>query len=858
MNFLFTVFIFPITVLMELILEKLIPATDSSIFSLILLSFIITLISLPFSVFAENLQQKERLMQQKMRPKIDEFKSVFRGAQLNRYLTALYRQNRYHPVFAVRSSLGLLIQIPFFFAAYEFISNYQPLNGVSALFFENLGQPDQLLKLGDISINIMPFVMTAANLTYVFVYGKKLSFKEKLNSYFISVLFLALLYNSSSALLIYWTANNLFGILKNLVLNYGKFSFPFAEKYEPEYTATFFLSLFSMCLLLFITVPFALLTSGSSSDIEGTFQSLTQIQTMLFTVSFVTLSTLFLCLPGHMRKVSAVLFSILFLFSISNVFLFAGDYGDITNFIFEDGITVSSVDNILNILVFILIILFVSILIYLKRTDFLNVVFSILLFSLIVISFYEGAVFYGKVEGNETPLSEKLEKKFVLSKNGKNVIVVMLDRFIGGYVPELAELIPELKNEILEGFVWYSNSLSSGTDTLSSEPSIMGGWDYHADTMNKTRKDVPLLDKMNESIRVLPYNFSSAGFDSAIYGYLSSWMKKDDLSYLENTIVDDLNGKYLDIWLKEKELIQKESEFPVKLAVFGLFRILPPFLRETIYDDGKWLITEKGLPADAGKLKKTRQKVRYDEEGNIIWTETNSGLILRYLKNYSTMDYLGELSSVTEENKGRFYYFSTKLTHEPWITGGDFEVSLDGTIKYSGALYRKYKKSMNSLKHIYTDGASLKLLGKWFKWMKENGVYDNTRIIIVSDHGRKVHNFLFDGHKIPGSKYQTSPALWHNLIMVKDFDSKGEMVRDSSFMTTCDIPYLAIKDIYKGKNPYTGNKIEEFKNKLPFTVLKTKFRIREQEKFKFSYTESFRIKDENIFKLSNWEKIDNL
>ncbi len=439
----------------------------------------------------------------------------------------------------------------------------------------------------------------------------------------------------------------------------------------------------------------------------------------------------------------------------------------------------------------------------------------------------------------------------------KNVLVILLDRFIGGYIPELTELIPELKSEILDGFVWYPRSLSSGSDTLSSEPSIMGGWDYHAETMNTSRQNVPLLDRMNESIRVLPYNFTRAGFNSNIYGYLSSWLKADDKTHLENTAVENLTGKYLDTWLKEKELDAERSDFIEKLAVFGFFRVSPPFLRTAVYDDGHWNL--EGSKPDFVEKKKGKaknEKISFEEPGYVSWKETNKSLIANYLKNYSTLDYLTRISSASETDKGQFYYFSSKLTHEPWLTGSDFVISNDRILKYPRELYKKYNKSMNALKHIYTDGAALKLAGEWFRWMKENGVYDNTRIIIVSDHGRNIFNPMFSSQKINGSR--TTPATWHNTVLVKDFNSRGEMTRNESFITTCDIPYIVLKDIVEGENPYTGNRITEKKDKIPFTVMKTKFRIREQGKFKFTFTELFTVHDEDIFNLSNWEKIDNL
>jgi hypothetical protein len=75
-------------------------------------------------------------------------------------------------------------------------------------------------------------------------------------------------------------------------------------------------------------------------------------------------------------------------------------------------------------------------------------------------------------------------------------------------------------------------------------------------------------------------------------------------------------------------------------------------------------------------------------------------------------------------------------------------------------------------------------------------------------------------------------------------------------MSTCDVPYIAMKDIVEGENPYTGKKIAMPENKLPYTVYRTKFRIVEQEKYNFAVTESFLVENKNIFDLTNWRRID--
>ncbi len=62
-------------------------------------------------------------------------------------------------------------------------------------------------------------------------------------------------------------------------------------------------------------------------------------------------------------------------------------------------------------------------------------------------------------------------------------------------------------------------------------------------------------------------------------------------------------------------------------------------------------------------------------------------------------------------------------------------------------------------------------LGEWLDYLKEQGVYDNTRIIVVSDHG--TYEGWFDGFGFGEAPYATSIEWFIPLLMYKDFDSHG-------------------------------------------------------------------------------------
>lgn len=136
-------------------------------------------------------------------------------------LSTYYRQQHYHPVFTLRSSISLLIQVPFFIAAYHFLSHYQfmaPLTNSDIcpfLFIPDLNKPDTLFSIANIPIHLLPIIMTLINIVAGIVYTKGFPAKEKKQLYVMAILFLVLLYNSPAALVLYWTCNNIFSLVKH-------------------------------------------------------------------------------------------------------------------------------------------------------------------------------------------------------------------------------------------------------------------------------------------------------------------------------------------------------------------------------------------------------------------------------------------------------------------------------------------------------------------------------------------------------------------------------------------------------------------------------------------------------------------
>ena len=179
-------------------------------------SLTVTLLCLPLYIVAEHWQQVERDTQAKLKPGVERIKKTFKGDEQYMILSTFYKQNHYHPMMALRSSFGLLIQIPFFMAAYSCLSKLPALQGQSFLFIRDMGQQDAVFRIGSFPINILPIAMTIINIIAGAIYTKGFPFKEKLQIYGMALIFLVILYSSPAGLVLYWTMNNVFSLIKNI------------------------------------------------------------------------------------------------------------------------------------------------------------------------------------------------------------------------------------------------------------------------------------------------------------------------------------------------------------------------------------------------------------------------------------------------------------------------------------------------------------------------------------------------------------------------------------------------------------------------------------------------------------------
>lgn len=204
--------------LLEQILLFFYSITDNYGLSIILLSLTVNIMMLPLFWIAEKLQIKERTRKDQMKDALEKVRNLKNKQEKYFYTREIYKQNNYSPYYSLVGLLGLIIQIPFFLAAYMMLEDFDALSRIAWGPINDLYRPDGLILIRGQLINALPFLMTFTNLFSVYLYTKNKDNNEKIQLITIAIIFFALLYKLSAALVLYWTMNNLFAIGKNWLL----------------------------------------------------------------------------------------------------------------------------------------------------------------------------------------------------------------------------------------------------------------------------------------------------------------------------------------------------------------------------------------------------------------------------------------------------------------------------------------------------------------------------------------------------------------------------------------------------------------------------------------------------------------
>lgn len=326
------------------------------------------------------------------------------------------------------------------------------------------------------------------------------------------------------------------------------------------------------------------------------------------------------------------------------------------------------------------------------------------------------------------------EPSMSLSKE-KNIVVFIEDRLDSFYMDEILEEYPELYDE-LDGFTFYQNNLSHYTNTFPSIPQMLTSLPYDGeeedDYLKKAWDGKIFLDELKEN-----------GFHiNLLLDMISTYGSYDTLENRCDNLIRYESTKYRFNYLGRIGIV------PI-MTRLSLGRLVPYSFKEIFLE---------GIQSDFSE-----NFVKYDQ-GIADYMPRAAG-------NFSDLKYYEYLTAegLTDGNNNQTATF----------------IHLNGAHNRSEDISALYSDEFKpgSFGTLSTARGEFEILFTYIRQMKELGIYDNSTIIIVGDHGRPPREMEEDHLEV-----LKAPIVTALLIKPENADS-GPLKFDKSAELSSD--YLA-------------------------------------------------------------------
>lgn len=854
-----TLLIKPLQLLFEVVFVMANRVVGDPGLAIIALSLAMNFLVLPLYRRADAMQEEERETELRLHKGVAHIKKTFRGDERMMMLQTYYRQNNYKPTYVLKGATSLFLEIPFFIAAYAFLSNLELLHGVSFGPIRDLGAPDGLLTVAGVTVNVLPFLMTAINFVSCVIFTKGSLPKTKVQLYTMALFFLVFLYTSPAGLVFYWTLNNLFSLIKTIFYKlrhahiilgvlfslagiaaavYGLFFYgqPTPRRLVFFIAAALVLQLPLLAVLckgkvrlpeklrgaqpnrkLFVSgsVFLAVLTGLliPSAVIHASPQEFVNMTSFLHPAWYIVSALCFavgtfviwfgifysLAKPSVKALLDQCVWALCGIALVDYMF-FGRSLGNLSaGLVFDNGLQFTTGQMLVNLAV-VLAVFAVFTFAASKWRQRIPGILTVGIIAVVCMSVVNTVGICRSInEIKAGAQSDGGTPSFSLSKTGKNVIVLMLDRAMGPYIPYIFNEKPELEAQF-DGFTYYSNTASLGIKTNISTPSLFGGYEYTPAELNARDQEL-LVDKQNEALKVLPVMFDQNGFDVTVlepvyagYGWVPDLSIFQDYPDIRRF---NVRGYFSDPKLQEQAIRSNKRNF----FCYALMKAAPLCIQANLYDYGTY--NQGNFVSDDGYAGQST-------DGAL----TASGISAGFMNSYNVLANLPNITQISKDDTNTYMVLTNDTTHDPVLLQEPEYVpapEVDNT-QYEREHADRFTvngrtmtvQQRNDYAYYQCNVAALLQLGKWFDYLRENGVYDNTRIIVMSDHGGTMGQFpeLLADDGMDAESFAS-------LLMVKDFNSKGFTTSDE-FMLSADVPLLAVKDVVADPvNPFSGRRIDE-------------------------------------------------
>lgn len=423
--------------------------------------------------------------------------------------------------------------------------------------------------------------------------------------------------------------------------------------------------------------------------------------------------------------------------------------------------------------------------------------------------------------------AHQAERPLRFSRTQPNVLIIFLDRFMGSYVESILKTDPGIATR-LAGFIWYPRTVAAGENSIAGVHPMLGGYDYLPGAMN--RRNLPLRDVSVEAFSILPYNFSRKGFHVNVVNPKGLGFTVDgDCRFLE---MEGVSCSHIPQSITRDEAQRTgfqlndlaKSDYTDLLALLGAMRGAPYVTKEILLRRGPW---RPFLDHSAGTTFRE-------------WAE---------LRGWPAL-------SNTDAAQSNLNFISNILAHEPYYMGEDCKPMRERFNVPPEEVTRRGHLSLFSLQHAVTARCTLLAVADYLDFLKSRGVYDNTRIVIVSDHGIVGAVDDQSSRAVAGGTQSAEFVRMRSVLLVKPRGARGALRVSEEFMPNAEVPRIVCEEIGGCVNPYLSNKpIEALGRNDPFYVSFVPWQFNLQNPRSFVINEQLALVGKDPYKASGWKVV---
>ncbi|MFA7008395.1 MAG: sulfatase-like hydrolase/transferase [Elusimicrobiales bacterium] len=371
-------------------------------------------------------------------------------------------------------------------------------------------------------------------------------------------------------------------------------------------------------------------------------------------------------------------------------------------------------------------------------------------------------------------LPPELDKLYVMDESdefkfsaGNNIIVIILDAFQGSVFDEIITKTPAYAS-IFNGFTFFRNALCAIPSTKISLPHILSGVPYdNSITVHQYQRRSLLTQSLPLRMRKLGYR--TGYYDVFGYGFLP----------LEPTLWNNVRRT-----TSHREHV---SEY-LKLIDASVFRLMPQMVKKKIYYKGNWGGQKKAaeilnilfLRAE----KTSRVPARTLRSGRRAPVPKLAGCCGDFpMDQHYDIKFISRLlnEAVVDNELKTFKFFHLQGLHPPR--------NFDENFRYDPALNENVDSMPGSGR------GTLKLMSMLLDKFRKLGIYDDSTMVIIGDHGnaRSVNPSSGPVHKKLDAQslrlnFDSVKGCAIPLVLIKPANSSGPLRISTSPVGLGDIP----------------------------------------------------------------------